>query len=266
MSEGFRITILGCGSSGGVPRLGDDWGACDPANPRNRRLRCSALVERTGPEGVTRVLFDTSPDMRAQLLAAGAATVDAVVYTHGHADHVHGIDDLRQVVHRTRTRLPVWADAATAERLMAGFGYVFSTPRGSDYPPICTLNLIEGPVTVAGAGGPVTVQGIEVQHGSIRALGLRVGEMVYMPDVSEIPDPAWEGLAGTGLFIIDALRHRPHPSHAHLARTLDWIGRLAPARAVLTNMHYDLDHARLSADLPAGVIPAHDGLTLPFAG
>ena len=263
----FRITILGCGSSGGVPRFGGEWGACDPGNPRNRRRRCSALVERRGPGGgITRVLFDTSPDMRAQLLDAGVATVDAVIYTHSHADHVHGIDDLRMIAHLTRSRLPVWADSSTAERLMAGFGYIFSTPTGSYYPPICTLNLIPGPVTIEGSGGPVTVEAIEVEHGTIRAQALRVGEMVYMPDVSAIPEAAWARLEGTGLFIIDALRRRPHPSHAHLDRALEWIARLGPARAVLTNLHVDLDHARLSAELPAGVIPAHDGLCLSFQG
>lgn len=258
------ITILGCGSSGGVPRLGNDWGACDPGNPLNRRSRCSALVERTGPGGTTRVLIDTSPDMRAQLLAAGIATVDAVIYTHAHADHLHGIDDLRMMVFLTGRRLPVWADAPTAERLMSGFGYVFSTPHGSDYPPICDLNLIEGPVTIPGPGGDIVLHGIEVQHGSIRALGIRVGGMVYMPDVSEIPDAAWDSLAGADLFIIDALRYRPHPSHAHLDRTLGWIARLAPERAVITNMHVDLDHARLAAELPPGTVPAHDGLRLAF--
>lgn len=267
MSGDFRVTILGCGSSGGVPRLGDEWGACDPANPRNRRRRCSALIERRGPSGgITRVLFDTSPDMRVQLLDAGVATVDAVIYTHSHADHVHGIDDLRMIAHLRGNRLPVWADSSTAERLMAGFGYIFSTPAGSYYPPICTLNLIGGPVTVDGPGGPITVNAIEVTHGTIRAQALQVGEMVYMPDVSAIPEPAWERLQGCDLFIIDALRRRPHPSHAHLDRTLEWIRRLAPKRAVLTNLHVDLDHARLCEELPGGVIPAHDGLCLPFLG
>lgn len=266
MTGGYRITILGCGSSGGVPRFGNEWGACDPSNPRNRRRRCSALVERIGHEGTTRVLFDTSPDLRMQLLDAGVATVDAVIYTHGHADHVHGIDDLRMVVHLTRKRLPVWADAPTSERLMGSFGYVFSTPKGSHYPPICTLNLLGRGVTVTGAGGEIAVEAIEVIHGNIRAQALRVGEMVYMPDVSEIPHWAWARLEGTGLFIIDALRRRPHPSHAHLARALEWTGRLAPERAVLTNLHVDLDHARLCEELPEGVIPAHDGLILPFDG
>lgn len=267
MNGGFRVTILGCGSSGGVPRLGEEWGACDPTNPKNRRRRCSALIERRGDNGgTTRVLFDTSPDMRLQLLGAGVATIDSVIYTHGHADHVHGIDDLRMVVHLTRNRLPVWADSPTAERLMAGFGYVFSTPQGSHYPPICDLNLIDGPITITGAGGPITVEAIEVEHGNIRAQALRVGEMVYMPDVSAIPEAAWKKLHGTELFIIDALRRRPHPSHAHLERSLEWIARLRPERAVLTNLHVDLDHARLCEELPQGVIPAHDGLCLPFKG
>jgi phosphoribosyl 1,2-cyclic phosphate phosphodiesterase len=259
------ITLLGCGSSGGVPRIGGIWGACDPLNPRNRRRRCSALIEREGPGGITRVLIDTSPDMSVQLIDAGVSAVDAVVYTHGHADHCHGIDDLRQLVHLSGQRMQVWADAATSERLMAGFGYVFATPRGSDYPPICDLNLIDGPVTIPGAGGPVTLTPTEVEHGSIRALGLRVGGMMYLPDVSEIPEPVMAAFADLDLFIIDALRYRPHPSHAHLARALGWIERFRPARSVITNMHIDMDYATLAADLPEGVIPAHDGLRLGFA-
>ena len=266
MTADHTITILGCGSSGGVPRLGGDWGACDPANPRNARRRCSALVERQGPGGVTRVLIDTSPDMRAQLIDAGVGVLDAVLYTHAHADHMHGIDDLRMVVFVTRRRLQVWADAPTAERLMSGFGYVFATPRGSDYPPICDLNLIEGPVTIDGPGGPITFDPVEVQHGSIRALGFRVGGMLYLPDVSAIPDDAWPRIMALDLMIVDALRRTPHPSHAHLDLTLSWIARARPRQAVLTNLHVDMDHATLCAELPAGVTPAHDGLRLTFAG
>lgn len=259
------LTILGCGSSGGVPRLGGDWGACDPTEPRNARTRCSALVTREGPGGATRVLLDTSPDLRAQLLAAGVGTLDAVLYTHPHADHVHGIDDLRMVVINRRARLPVWTDGPTAAALRARFGYAFETPPGSDYPPILDLNVLDGPVTVAGPGGPLTFRPFAVEHGTIPALGFRCGDMAYLPDVSAIPEEAWPLLDGLSLWVVDALRYRPHPSHAHLDRTLAWIARARPRRAVVTNMHVDLDHATLLRDLPPGVEPAHDGMTLPFA-
>lgn len=258
------LTILGCGSSGGVPRIGGDWGDCDPAEPRNARTRCSALVTRTGPGGVTRVLIDTSPDLRAQLLAAGVGALDAVLYTHAHADHVHGIDDLRMVAHARGARLPVWADAATAAALTARFGYAFATPPGSAYPPICALNAIEGPVVVDGAGGALAFAPFAVEHGTIEALGFRVGDLAYLPDASAIPEAAWPMLAGLDCLVVDALRHRPHPTHAHLDRTLSWIARADVPRAVITNMHVDMDYATLSRSLPAGVVPAHDGLVLPF--
>lgn len=261
----LRFTILGCGSSGGVPRIGGHWGECDPANPRNRRSRCSLLVERIGPRGTTRVLIDTTPDMRDQLLRAGIDGVDAVAYTHSHADHVHGIDDLRQIVFNLRARLPVWADAPTQDALVSRFGYAFVQPAGSPYPPILDLNTIRGPFTVEGAGGPVTLEPIEVDHGSMDALGFRIGTLAYMPDVVAIPETAWAQLAGLDVWVIDALRRTPHPTHAHLALTLEWIARARPARAVLTNMHIDLDHDMVAAETPAHVDPAYDGMviTLP---
>lgn len=258
----YRFTILGCGSSGGVPRLGGDWGDCDPTNPKNRRSRCSLLVERCGPEGVTRVLIDTSPDMRAQLLAAGIGTLDAVAYTHSHADHVHGIDDLRQIVFNQKARLPVWADAPTQGALIDRFGYAFVQPAGSPYPPILDLNSISGPFTIAGAGGEITLTPFRADHGAMEALGFRIGGLAYLPDAVAIPEESWPILAGLEVFIVDALRRKPHPTHAHLALALEWIARAAPARAILTNMHLDLDHATLCAELPAGVIPAHDGLVI----
>jgi len=263
MTARLRATILGCGSSGGVPRLGGHWGACDPQEPRNARRRCSLLVERIGADGsATRALIDTSPDLRSQLLDAGVGLLDGAVYTHAHADHVHGIDDLRMVVHNRRSRLPVWADAATSEALASRFGYAFFQPLGSDYPPILELNTIDGPFSVEGAGGPIPFEPIRVRHGGIEALGFRVDGLVYMPDVSEIPDAAWPRLAALDVLILDALRYRPHPTHAHLERSLEWIARAAPRRAVLTNMHIDLDYATLAAALPPGVIPAHDGLAI----
>ncbi|WP_102108844.1 MBL fold metallo-hydrolase [Oceaniglobus roseus] len=261
----YRFTILGCGSSGGVPRLGGHWGDCDPANPKNARRRCSLLVERIDGAQTTRVLIDASPDLRAQLLDAGVGTLDAVVFTHPHADHTHGLDDLRMIVFNTRKRLPLWADAATEKSLGTRFGYVFVQPEGSSYPPICEMNRIEGPVTIDGPGGTITLAPFEVNHGNIHALGFRIAGLAYLPDVLEIPDAAWPALDGLDVWIVDALRRTPHPSHSHLDRTLGWIERARPKRAVLTNMHVDLDYATLEAETPAHVTPAFDGMqiTLP---
>lgn len=259
----LRVTILGCGSSGGVPRLGGLWGACDPEEPRNRRRRCSILVERVAEDGAaTRVLIDTSPDMRDQLLGAGVGLLDAVVYTHPHADHVHGIDDLRMVVFNRQRRLPVWADAATSESLLSRFAYAFVQPPESLYPPILDLHRIEGAFAIEGPGGPLRFQPLEVEHGRIRALGFRVNDFAYVPDVSEIPEETWPALARLDTLVLDALRYAPHPTHAHLERSLEWIARLSPRSAVLTNMHIDLDYATLRDELPPGVVPAHDGMIL----
>lgn len=261
----LRATILGCGSSGGVPRLGGDWGACDPTNPRNRRTRCSLLLERVGACGTTRVLIDTSPDMRDQLLNAGIGVLDAVVYTHSHADHVHGIDDLRMIVFNTRKRLQVWADSQTQDALLSRFGYAFVQPAGSPYPPILDLNTLRDEVTISGSGGEIVLQPFRADHGSMDALGFRVAGLAYLPDAVRIPDESWPMLQGLDCFIVDALRYKPHPTHAHLEMTLGWIERAAPKRAVLTNMHVDLDYAVLDAETPAHVTPAYDGLVLEFA-
>ncbi len=260
----LTFTILGCGSSGGVPRLGGDWGDCDPHNPMNRRRRCSMLVQRATALGTTTVLIDTAPDMREQLLEAEVGTLDAVVYTHSHADHVHGIDDLRQIVFNTRQRLPVWADGPTQEALYARFGYAFIQPEGSPYPAILDMHTITGPITITGAGGAVTLTPFRAHHGSMDALGFRIGTLAYLPDAIEIPPESWPHLDKLECWIVDALRRKPHPTHAHLALTLDWIARANPTRAVLTNMHVDLDHATLLAELPPHIRPAHDGMTIRF--
>ncbi|MDG2341356.1 MAG: MBL fold metallo-hydrolase, partial [Paracoccaceae bacterium] len=238
----IRFRILGCGSSGGVPRLGGHWGDCDPTNPKNRRQRCSLLIEREGADGTTRVLIDSGPDMRGQLVDAGVGELDGVVYTHAHADHVHGLDDLRQIVFNTRQRLQVWADGATQDALFSRFGYAFVQPKDSPYPPILEMNTISGTITVNGAGGPVDLNPIRVNHGSIDALGFRISNVVYMPDVADIYDESWPLLNGMECWILDALRRSPHPTHAHLERSLEWIEKAAPKTAVLTNMHIDLDY------------------------
>ncbi|KAJ55914.1 PhnP [Actibacterium mucosum KCTC 23349] len=261
----LRFTILGCGSSGGVPRLGGHWGECDPNEPRNRRSRCSMLVERIGAEGTTRVLIDTSPDMRQQLLAAGVGTLDAVVYTHSHADHVHGLDDLRQVVFNMRKRLDVWADGATQNDLFSRFGYAFVQPEGSPYPPILDMHTIDGPFEIDGAGGGLSFQPLRVGHGAIDALGFRIGDLAYIPDVVEMYDETWPQLEGLEYLVLDALRRSPHPTHINLATALEWIARLQPAHAVLTNMHIDLDYTTVATETPDQVTPAHDGLVIELA-
>lgn len=264
----LRITILGCGSSGGVPRIGGDWGACDPSDPRNRRRRCSILVERFrgGDETrATRVLVDASPDLREQLLSAEVGHLDGVLFTHGHADHCHGLDDLRVVVYNRRAKLPVWADADTAELLMDRFRYAFIQPEGSPYPPILEMRRLDGPVAIDGAGGVVTAEPFQVAHGGIHALGFRFGPVGYTPDISAMSEEAWSALAGVDTWIVDALRYTRHPTHAHLAQTLSWIERLRPRSAVITNMHVDLDYETVAAETPAHVTPAFDGLTLDFA-
>jgi phosphoribosyl 1,2-cyclic phosphate phosphodiesterase len=262
VSARLRVTILGCGSSGGVPRLGGLWGNCDPDDWRNHRRRCSILVERIEGAAATRVVIDTAPDLRAQLLDAGVGVLDGVVYTHAHADHVHGIDDLRMVVFNRGARLPVWADEATANALIGRFGYAFVQPEGSLYPPILDLHTFEGAFQVPGAAGPLLFQPIKVRHGGTEALGFRINDLAYLPDVSEIPEAAWPALAGLDTWILDALRYRPHPTHAHLARSLEWIARAQPRAAVLTNMHNDLDYATVAAETPEHVTPAYDGLVL----
>ena len=256
------FTLLGTGSSGGVPRIGGLWGDCDPSEPKNRRRRCSMLVERVTESGTTTVLIDTSPDMRQQLLDANVTNLDAVLYTHGHADHVHGIDDLRPIVFARKERMQVWADMPTQERLLSGFGYAFVQPDGSPYPSILELNTIDGDVVIDGAGGAITFQPFRVGHGSIDALGFRIAGLAYLPDVAEIYDDAWSALENLDIWIVDALRRDPHPTHAHLARTLEWIEKVAPRQAVLTNMHIDLDYATVAAETPDHVQPAYDGLQL----
>lgn len=258
----LSITILGCGSSGGVPRVGSGWGACDPADPRNRRRRCSVLVERRSGEGSTAVLVDTSPDLREQLLDLGVTRLDAVLFTHEHADHTHGIDDLRPLVIHMRRRMPVYMDDETRRVVRDRFAYCFETPPGSDYPPILEEREIrhEVPLSIEGAGGPIEAMPLPVRHGSIGALGFRFDDLAYVPDVSAMPDETEARLHGLDVLIIDALRYTRHPTHFSVAEALALIERVRPRRAVLTNLHSDLDYARLAAELPEGVVPAYDGL------
>jgi len=261
----LRATILGCGPSYGVPRIGGIWGACDPSEPKNRRTRCSLLVEQfgEGPDS-TAILVDTGPDLREQLLAAEVRRIDAVIYTHPHADHLHGIDDLRAFAMDTRRRVEVFADDATAARLIEAFGYCFKAPPGSSYPPILNLNRIEAgtPLAIDGPGGPLEIQPFRQVHGDIGSLGLRFGGLAYSCDASDFPPESLPALANLDLWILDALRYVPHPSHLSLSQALEWIERIAPRRAVLTHMLNDLDYGTLKRELPESVEPGYDGMVL----
>lgn len=261
-----RLTILGCGSSGGVPRLGPAWGACDPAEPKNRRLRCSVLVERIEGRGRTGVLIDTSPDLREQLLRARVEALDAVLFTHDHADHTHGIDDLRMVGFAMKRRIDVYMDAATRESLEHRFEYCFRVQEGSAYQPILrahTLTPGQGH-EIAGPGGPLRAMPIAQEHGDISSLGFRFGALAYSPDVSDLSEASASMLRGLDVWIVDALRYTQHPSHFHLKRALGWIERLAPKRAILTHMTAELDYETLRRDLPAHIEPAYDGMVVEF--
>ena len=258
----LTLTILGCGSSGGVPRVGGDWGSCDPTNPKNRRRRCSILASRNGDAGTTNVLIDTSPDLREQMLSAQVDHLDAVWFTHDHADHTHGIDDIRPFYLTGKKRVRTFADAHTLRTMESRFGYCFLS--SNEYPAIAELNEITPleAVTAFGAGGEIKALPIPVRHGSIDALCFRFGSAAYMPDVNGLSDVAKEALQGLDLLIIDALRYKRHPSHYSLDETLAVIAELKPRRSVITNMHVDLDYETLCRALPQGIVPAYDGLTL----
>lgn len=261
------ITILGCGSSAGVPRPALGWGACDPNNPKNRRLRCSALVERKSDEGITRVVIDTSPDLREQLIAANVDHIDAVFLTHEHADQTHGIDDLRSVVLHQHRRIPTYFNEATAKDIALRFSYCFESPPGSDYPPILDRHSIEAGETrtIEGKGGTLTLSAFLVQHGNIPALGYRVGDTAYTPDLNGIPRESFAALENLDLWIIDGLRYTKHSSHFSVEEALEAISRFKPRRAVITNMHADIDYDVLRNTLPPNVIPAYDGMQLTIA-
>jgi phosphoribosyl 1,2-cyclic phosphate phosphodiesterase len=263
----LRVTILGCGSSGGVPRVGVGWGACNPKNPKNRRRRCSILVERTASAGTTTVLVDTSPDLREQLLDADVKKLDGVLYTHEHADHAHGIDDLRPLVIKMRRRIPIYADRMTSEMLLTRFSYCFQSPPGSQYPPILVPHLMAAGrlVCVDGEGGAVEAMPFRMVHGDIDSLGFRFETLAYAPDVSNMPEEAVPSFADLDVLILDALRYTPHPSHFSVDEALAFIARVRPRRAILTNLHTDLDYDELHKRLPPGVEPAFDGMQIEVA-
>jgi len=254
----MRVTMLGCGPSWGVPRIGNDWGACDPANPKNRRTRVAVLVE----EGGARILIDTPPDLRAQLLAADVRGLDAVIFTHAHADHLHGIDELRALNRIMRRPLPIYADPKTLAEIRSRFGYVIGPPdyagRSEFYKPVLVPHEIEGPFAAAG----LRVVPFAQDHGYSTTLGLRIGGFAYSTDVVRLGEAAFAALTGTELWIVDCMRREPHVTHSHLAQTLEWIGRVKPRRAILTHMDETLDYDQLRRELPPGIEPGHDGLVV----
>lgn len=266
MTNKMVFTLLGTGSSGGVPRVGNQWGDCDPDNPRNRRRRCALLIElMSEPSATTTVLIDAGADLREQLLSAKVVHLDGVLLTHSHADHIFGLDDLRQLAISMKSPIPVYMDQATEDVVMQAFRYVFHQAAGSSYPAFCSLNtIVHGQTTtIHGAGGSLQAVPLLAEHGDIHSLGFRMGDVVYLPDVKRISDTgSLDALSGVRVLIIDALRHHPHPSHMNLDEALEFIEQVQPERAVLTNMHSDLDYATLSRALPAHITPGYDGMQI----
>jgi phosphoribosyl 1,2-cyclic phosphate phosphodiesterase len=262
MSAKLEVTILGCGSSGGVPRSDGDWGACDPSEPRNRRSRCSLLARRLDGEGpATTVIIDTATELRLQTAAAGVRHVDAVLYTHEHADQTAGVDDLRAFFLTSRRKTPCYMDAPTRATFASRFAYIFEDKlyypaicEARDLPPLGEHWAIDGP------SGPVPVLCFDQDHGSVRSVGYRLGPVAYSSDVVGLPEASFAALDGVKLWIVDALRFKSHPTHASVELALEWIARLRPERAILTNLHQDIDYRTLAAALPDNVEPAYDGM------
>ncbi len=256
----MKVTILGSGAAGGVPSISRGWGACDPANPRNRRRRPSIMVE----EGGARLLVDTSPDCREQLLDAGVQSISGVLFTHDHADHLHGIDDLREVNRAMQASLPIFAAPEVVDSIRRRFPYVLGgVEEGqSIYKPMLDAHEIDGPFTVAG----LRVVPYDQDHGYCRTLGFRFGGFAYSTDVVNMPQASFDALAGVRVWVVGCLSFQPHPTHAHLDKVLEWISRIAPERAYLTHMTPSMDYDSLRARLPAGVEPAYDGLEIAVPG
>jgi len=276
MSKELRVTILGSGSSGGVPRFGGhdgsgDWGACDPGEPKNRRTRCSILVQKQHSEkaythtDVTSVLVDTSPDMRQQLLDARCSRLDAAIFTHDHADQSHGLDDLRVFAISQRQRIPVYLDEGTAGGLINRFQYCFQQKPGSPYPAILdqqSIPLKGETFAIEGPSGAIPIQAFLQYHGAVNSLGFRFGDLAYSSDVVGLPEESFDALKGVKIWIVDALQYKPHATHAHLDLALEWIAKVNPQHAILTNLHVTMDYKTLKSQLPKGVEPAYDGMTV----
>jgi phosphoribosyl 1,2-cyclic phosphate phosphodiesterase len=258
------VTILGCGSSAGVPRVAQGWGACDPNNPKNRRRRCAILVEKTGEHEPTRLLVDAGADLREQLLATDVHRLDAVLLTHAHADHIHGLDDLRPLTMVMHRKIAIYFDPPTAASVGARFDYLFETPPGSNYPALLFPHVFDYGRSFAhgGPAGEVEILPFRLNHGDIDATGFRIGAFAYTPDVKFVPPESMEFLENLDLWVVDALRHREHPSHLSVQETLELIAHFKPKRAVLTNLHTDLDYETLRRNLPDNVEPAYDLMRL----
>ena len=254
----MRVTVLGCGGSAGVPMIGGDWGACDPNNPRNRRRRASIVIEN----GAERLLVDTPPELHAQLLDAEISLVDAVLYTHAHADHCHGLDDLRAINHYRGGDLDIFGDEPTLSELKERFAYAFlGLPEGAPwFRPSLTPRVVE-PGRAFSVGATEIIPFAQ-KHGPYQTIGYRIGGFAYSPDVNELDTNDLSTLQNLDTWIVDCVRYAPSRVHAWLALTLEWIAHLRPRRAVLTHMAADFDYDRLSAELPDGVEPAYDGMIL----
>lgn len=256
----LTITILGCGSSAGVPRVAQGWGACDPNNPKNRRRRCAILVEKPGAHLPTRFLIDAGPDLREQLVQAGVERIDALLLTHAHADHIHGLDDVRPLTMAMHSLIDLYLDPPTWEAVRLRFDYLFKTPPGSNYPPLLVPHVVNYGARFShnGPGGPIEAQSFRMNHGDIDASGLRFDNFLYTPDVKYFPQGCEKYLENLDLWIVDALRYKRHPSHLAVDETLELIEKFKPKRAILTNLHTDLDYEALKKILPPHVEPAYD--------
>lgn len=255
----MRITILGCGGAGGVPMISAGWGRCDPNEPKNRRLRPSILVE----DANARILVDTSPDLREQLLGVGVRHLDAILFTHAHADHIHGMDEIREVNRAMGRAIPCWTNHQTLELLHQRFGYCFlGIEQGQPiFRPWLVPNVIHGPFQI----GDVALSSWTQDHGWGESLGFRFGNAAYTTDAVALPDEAFDALRGLDLWIIGTLTDTPHMTHAHVGLALEWIERVKPKRAILTHMGPGLDYQTLKDSLPAGVEPAYDGMVLEIS-
>lgn len=255
----MRITMLGCGSSAGVPLVGCDCSVCTSNNPKNKRTRVSLYIET----GHLNLLIDTSPDLRQQLLRQNIRKIDAVLYTHEHADHTHGIDDLRCVNYLNGKELPIYGNDTTIRALKEKFAYAFlPKPQNVWFRPcLVPQALPDAPVHEFSIAG-VSITMFEQQHGKIKSCGYRIGNFAYSTDVDILPETAFEVLAGTEIWVVDCLRYTESHSHSNLARTLEWVDRIKPRLAVLTHMAHEFEYEKLASELPKGIIPGHDGLIL----
>jgi phosphoribosyl 1,2-cyclic phosphate phosphodiesterase len=268
MRNRIKTTILGCGSSGGVPRVGGDFGACDPAVTENYRTRCSILIEKYDyplSEQPTTILIDTSPDLRTQLLKAQVTYLDGVIFTHDHADQTHGIDDIRPLAYNAQSLINAYMDEPTTQSLTKRFGYIFEGHEVAGYPPLMRINPLPdfgNEFVIEGKGGDITLIPLRQVHGNIQSVGFRYNKTAYCNDLNILPNESMEHLTGLDYFIVDALRYKPHPSHANLDLALEWIERIKPKQAILTNLHIDMDYKTLLEILPENVVPAYDGMII----